>query len=229
MDRPPAGDQAAVRRDARVLEIAARRGQQDPPLPGRRVDHVDLVRPVPRLVPDRPAGDDLRAAPGDPPAAGAPTPAISAIWAASSRGRSGPGSWSQYRSGPDSCRIAVPPASLRAFRRLRSSSAPSAPGSPGAAKTTVPVPRPVATPVTPPGGAAILRASPPPAGSSHSAGLSWPTSSSASGPGPGPRRLETNSSEPSRRNSGAPSPPAPRVSRAGQPVRPLLVFRSAFT
>ncbi len=117
------------------------------------------------------------------------------------------------------------PASLRACRRRRSSSAPLAPGRVGEAKTTNLLPRAVATALTPPGGAAIRRASPPPAGSNHSAGLSWPTSPSgppARAPGArravtGSGRLETNSTEPSGRNSGPPSPSALRVSRTGPP------------
>ena len=76
----------------------------------------------------------------------------------------------------------------------------------------------MASPVTPPGGAVILLASPPAAGSSQRASLSlagsapggWPA-----GPAAGSGRLETNSSEPSGRNAGLPSPSALRVSRAG--------------
>src|SRR5258708_15975321 len=89
----------------------------------------------------------------------------------------------------------------------------------------VPVSRAVAMPVTPAGGAAIGRAAPQHAGSSHSAGLPWPMSSFPSGPlGGGLGRLEANSSEPSARNSGAPSPSALRVSRAGGPLRPAVLF-----
>jgi hypothetical protein len=75
----------------------------------------------------------------------------------------------------------------------------------------------------PPGSAATRRASPPPGGSSQSA-----VSSSASwSPGALPGRLEVNSSAPSGRNRGLPSPSADRVSRAGGPppvsIRQMLL------
>ena len=78
-----------------------------------------------------------------PPAPGPPGPGGGrARWRAARRraapGRpastchsSGPTSWSQSRTGWVSCRIAVTPASLRAFRRRSSSSTPSVPGSMG--------------------------------------------------------------------------------------------------
>ena len=67
-------------------------------------------------------------------------------------------------------------------------------------------------------------ASPPWAGSRHSAGFSALSSPSAAS---GSARLETNSSVPSGRNRGLPSPSADRVSRAGRPpaasIRQMLV------
>ncbi len=76
-----------------------------------------------------------------------------------------------------------------------------------------------ATLTTPPGGAAIGMASPPAAGSSQRAALSLAASSPAAGAAAGPWRWDMNSSEPSGRNSGLPSPSALRVRRAaGRPV-----------
>ena len=50
-------DQRAIRRDARVGEVAAEVGQQRAALAGGRIDHRDLRPQVGLLVPDRPAGD----------------------------------------------------------------------------------------------------------------------------------------------------------------------------
>ena len=90
--------------------------------------------------------------------------------AASSRGRAGPRSWSQNRTGVLSCRIAVTLASLRAARRVASSSAVTAPGRVADVQTTVPASRATTGPPSPPGRVPAATASPPPAGSVHSAG-----------------------------------------------------------
>ncbi len=67
---------------------------------------------------------------------------------------------------------------------------------------------PVTTPCTPPGGEAITRASPPPAGSSHNA-VVGSCAGSASGSG----RAEVNSRSPSAVNPATDSPLSLRVSR----------------
>ena len=80
--------------------------------------------------------------------------------------------------------------------------------------------------MTPPGSAATARASPPAAGSSQSAATS-PESPSGPFVAAGSGRLEVNSSDPSGRNRGLPSPSADLVSRrAGPPcasIRQMLV------
>ena len=76
----------------------------------------------------------------------------------------------------------------------------------------VSAPAAACTALTPPDGAQAMRASPPPAGSSHSAVTS---SSFSSGARSGSGRVEVNSSEPSRAKAPTVSPGAERVSRAG--------------
>ena len=161
---------------------------------------------------------------------------VSCTWSgstANSLGWSGPRSWSQYLTGADSCKMAVMPASLRSWRSRASSSAllplPAA-GSTGELSTIPPASLATSAAVTPPGRAATTRASPPAAGSSHSAATSSPEPAPPSGPvffRPGSGRLEVNSSDPSGRKRGLPSPSADRVSRrAGPPwvsIRQMLV------
>ncbi len=108
-----------------------------------------------------------------------------------------------------SCRIAVTFLSLRSLRRFSSSSAVCDEGSVGDTTTTVGARLAVTTPETPPGRTATTRASPPPAGSSHSAGFASSSLSVACGFG----RALTNSSDPSGRNAAPDSPLALRVSR----------------
>jgi hypothetical protein len=78
--------------------------------------------------------------------------------------------------------------------------------------------------VTPPGSAATTRASPPAAGRSQSAATSLASGSFFAA---GSARLEVNSSDPSGRKRGLPSPSADLVSRrAGPPcasIRQMLV------
>ena len=94
-------------------------------------------------------------------------------------------------------------------------------GSTGALTTMPPASRATSAPDMPPGSAATTPASPPPADSSHSEAASAASSLAGSW------RLEVNSSEPSGRNRGLPSPSADLVSRrAGPPatsIRQMLV------
>ena len=120
--------------------------------------------------------------------------------------------------------MAVIPASLRSWRSRVSSAALSplpAPGSTGAPTTIPPASLATSAAVTPPGSAATTRASPPAAGSSQSAA----TSPLASGSffAAGSARLEVNSSDPSGRKRGVPSPSADLVRRrAGPPCASIL-------
>src|ERR1700761_9766328 len=84
---------------------------------------------------------------------------------------------------------------------------------------TVSAPAAVSTLSTPPGRVVTGRASPAPLGSSQRA-VSSPAPPPLPLPAPsGAGRLEVNSSEPSGRNRGLPSPSAERVSlRAGPPA-----------
>ena len=123
--------------------------------------------------------------------------------------------------------MAVIPASLRSWRSRASSSALSplpAEGRTGAPATIVPASLATSAAVMPPGSAATTRASPPAAGSSQSAATS-PASGSFFAAGSA--RLEVNSSDPSGRNRGLPSPSADLVRRrAGPPwasIRQMLV------
>ncbi len=126
--------------------------------------------------------------------------------------------------------MAVIPASLRCWRSPASSPALSplpAAGSTGAPTTMPPASLATSAALTPPGSAATTRASPPAAGSSQSAATS-PLSPFLGWPGSGGRaRPEMNSSDPSGRKRGLPSPSADRVSRrAGPPcgsIRQMLV------
>jgi hypothetical protein len=129
--------------------------------------------------------------------------------AASSRGRSGPRSWSQNRTGWPSCRIAVTFAVRRAFRRAASSSAVTAPGSVAAVHATVPAVRATTGLPSPPGRVPWSVASPPPAGSRHSAAGGSSPSFSPSGSG----RAERKSRSPVGVKAGSLSPGSPRVSR----------------
>jgi hypothetical protein len=79
--------------------------------------------------------------------------------------------------------------------------------------TTVPASRATRSRSIPAGLAATGRASPPPAGSSHSRATS--SSGSASGAASGSSRVEVNSSDPSGRKAALASPGAERVSRRG--------------
>ena len=126
---------------------------------------------------------------------------------ASSRGRSGPRSWSQYRTGPPSCRIAVTFAVDRAARRAASSSPVRAPGRVAELQTTVPARRATTGADRPPGRVPTGRASPPRAGRHHSA---VGGSSSVS---PGADREARNSRSPSGVNAASCSSDPPRVSR----------------
>ena len=136
----------------------------------------------------RSRGRGAAPAPAAPAAAGV----LQESWPAStsrtrSRCSSGPRSWSQYRTRGVSCRIAVRPASARAWRCCASPAAPLAPGSTAAVNTASPEPLAVASWLTPPAGATTRQASPPAAGSSHRA--RWPAGSGprpCSGPGGGP-------------------------------------------
>ena len=119
--------------------------------------------------------------------------------------------------------MAVIPASLRSWRSLVSSAALSplpAAGSTGAPTTIAPASLATSAAVTPPGSAATTRASPPTAGSSQSAATS-PASGSFFAAGSA--RQEVNSSDPSGRKRGLPSPSADLVSRrAGPPAASIL-------
>ena len=121
--------------------------------------------------------------------------------------------------------MAVIPASLRSWRSRASSAALSplpAPGSTGAPTTIPPASLATSAAVTPPGSAATTRASPPDAGSSQSAATS-PRSPSGLVAAAGSGRLEVNSSDPSGRKRGLPSPSADLVSRrAGPPCASIL-------
>ncbi len=142
--------------------------------------------------------------------------------------------------------MAVTPASSRSWRNRASSAAlflppfcppfPLAAGSTGEVRTMAPLPRAASTAATPPGRAAITLASPPAAGSSHSELTSSAEPLVWALPTPGSGRFEVNSSDPSGRKRGLPSPSADRVSRrAGPPcvsIRQMLVryfFRSALS
>ena len=119
--------------------------------------------------------------------------------------------------------MAVIPASLRSWRSRASSAALSplpAPGSTGAPTTIPPASLATSAAVTPPGSAATTRASPPAAGSSQSAATSLASGSFFAA---GSARLEVNSSDPSGRKRGVPSPSADLVSRrAGPPCASIL-------
>ena len=120
--------------------------------------------------------------------------------------------------------MAVIPASLRSWRSLVSSAAlsplPGEPGSTGAPTTIAPASLATSAAVTPPGSAATTRASPPAAGSSQSAATSLASGSFFAA---GSARLEVNSSDPSGRKRGVPSPSADLVRRrAGPPCASIL-------
>lgn len=120
--------------------------------------------------------------------------------------------------------MAVIPASSRSWRSRASSAALSpfpAAGSTGAPTTIAPASLATSAAVTPPGSAATTRASPPAAGNSQSAATS-PESGSFFAPA-GSGRLEVNSSDPSGRKRGLPSPSADLVGRrAGPPCASIL-------
>ena len=217
MGGPDAGELGAVRRDLGALEVEAPGGQQRARVATGGVDRdqvgPDLGRGVPaapaghhgaavgghgeRLLVQRPArgrGEVARGGrlvPWGPRASRGPRPRTGPEARANRRNSAGPRSWSQYRTGTDSCRIAVTPASSRAWRRSASPSDPApepGPGRTGAASTTWSLAAAVSAALTPPGSAATRTASPPPAGSRHRA--AWSAAFPSSEPACWPGRLE---------------------------------------
>ncbi len=83
----------------------------------------------------------------------------------------------------------------------------------GVTSVSVPASRATAKPLTPPGRSATGRASPPAAGSIHSAARSSPAAPFASSAAAGSARREVNSRSPAGVNDADDSPAADRVSR----------------